>query len=66
MKLASRICKDCEEVKIRVQDEQYPNGKDKRWVDASGCLWNGKMCPDCNKERVRKAMMKMRRAKFLT
>ena len=56
-------CKVCLEIKVRVQDERFPNGKDKRWVDPSGSYWNGKICPPCNQERVKNTMRKIRKGR---
>lgn len=45
-----KTCKQCGVSKERVQDGRYKNLKDKRWRDpVSGCLWNGRMCPDCHR-----------------
>lgn len=50
------ICKTCKEDKVK---EPVIRGKVTRFVDHSGHLWNGKVCPSCykdyNRERMRKA-----------
>jgi len=50
------ICKVCKEDKVK---DPVIRGNVTRFVDQSGQMWNGKMCPQCyrayNKERMRKA-----------
>lgn len=48
-----KICKICRQVKNRIQNGKYPNGKDKRWVDETGSQWNGAVCPSCQKLKVK-------------
>lgn len=52
-------CKKCGELKKRTQSGFF-NEKDKRWVDETGGLWNGKSCPTCTRIRVKEAMKKAR------
>ena len=53
------LCKICKEEKTK---EPISKGDHTRFVDESGRLWNGKVCPDCykiyNRERMRKARQK--------
>lgn len=51
-----RICKTCKQLKNRIQDGKFQNGKDKRWRDESGTLWSGNTCPPCNNERLKNKM----------
>jgi len=48
------ICKNCKEEKVK---EPIIRKDVTRFVDQSGRLWNGKVCPDCykvyNRERMR-------------
>jgi Zn finger protein HypA/HybF involved in hydrogenase expression len=46
------VCKACSIEKIRVKAGKF-NAKDIRWVDESGDLWNGRICPDCHRENTR-------------
>jgi hypothetical protein len=45
-------CKGCGETKKRVMDGRFNNLKDIRWRGECGGMWNGKLCPQCNRERV--------------
>jgi type II secretory ATPase GspE/PulE/Tfp pilus assembly ATPase PilB-like protein len=49
------ICKTCKKDKCK---EPVIRGDVTRFIDESGQLWNGKVCPNCyktyNKERMRK------------
>ena len=44
-------CKDCGKLEIRKQDGYYPDGKNKRFVDADGLLWNGRVCGQCTRTK---------------
>lgn len=57
-----RICKVCNVIKPRVPDGQFRNGKNKKWRDESGGLWNGRECPPCYNNRL-KEHMKSKRSK---
>jgi hypothetical protein len=52
----ARHCKDCKLLKNRIQDGKFSNGRDKRWLDENGKLWNGNRCPDCVVLKVRESM----------
>jgi len=56
-----RHCKVCRELKLRVLQGKFPNGRDKKWADETGLLWNGSKCPQCTVQHVREAI-RMRRA----
>lgn len=56
------ICKICKELKTKIQDGTYPNGKNKKWVDTEGKLWNGRICGQCQVE-MQKEFMAVKRAK---
>jgi len=53
-------CKKCNDLKFRILCGKFNNGKDKRWIDENGKLWNGKLCPECNKKRSLVTMRKIR------
>lgn len=40
-------CSICGETKKRIAAGKFPNGKDKRWADEAGRLFNGAKCPEC-------------------
>lgn len=61
MEANKRTCKTCLVMKNRIQDGSF-NYKDKRWLDETGRLWNGSLCPDCNAARM-KEVMKSKRSK---
>lgn len=54
-----RTCKVCLLLKSRISDGKF-NKRDKRWIDESGKLWNGSVCPICNKQRARENMKRLR------
>lgn len=53
-----RICKVCKHLKQRIQNGTFPNGRDKKWVDAEDQLWSGSTCGPCNSKRIRKLQKK--------
>ena len=55
-----RHCKICLNLKQRILNGKYPNGKDSCWVDENSRQWNGKVCPDCNVKRCKDTMKKVR------
>jgi len=55
-----RKCKKCQALKLRILDGKYYNGRDKRWLDEEGKIWNGSTCPPCNVERARLTMKRLR------
>lgn len=56
------ICKTCREIKPRIADGKF-DGKNKRWRDDHGKLWNGRLCPKCTVEQVKSQQQKKRDAK---
>jgi hypothetical protein len=58
MEINKRKCKVCGEKKNRVLSGKFPNGKDKKWTQEDGKIWNGNCCGDCN---VRRSFEKMRK-----
>lgn len=53
-------CKKCLQDKQRIQSEKFPDGKNKRWVDEAGALWNGRVCPNCQRELSKNHIKKVR------
>jgi len=43
-----RVCKVCNQEKKRFKGRQYENGKDYRYEDENGRMWNGLSCPECH------------------
>lgn len=54
-----RLCKQCKQLKTRIQDGKF-DLVNKRWKDEVGQLWSGNYCPVCNKERI-KIKMRIKR-----
>lgn len=44
-------CKHCGKEKARYRSSLFPNGKDYKFVDENGRLFNGHVCPDCVREK---------------
>lgn len=61
--IQQKVCKDCQQLKDRIQYGTYKNPKHKRWIDNQGKQWNGHICPDCQKLRTQVNMKKLREAK---
>lgn len=55
-----RKCKICNETKNRIYEGKYPNGRDKKWRDDKGLLWVGNICGECNQQRSKGVMKKVR------
>jgi hypothetical protein len=62
MEINKTICKTCGQIKDRIAAGKF-NSKDRKWSDQSGKLWNGKICPPCNSDRVKEAMRVKRNVK---
>lgn len=60
MEQNTRECKQCEQLKQRIEAGKFPNGKNKRWRDESGKLWSGNLCGECNNARCKEAVKKTR------
>jgi len=58
----SRICKICKEIKPRIPDGVFKNGKIKRFRDNDNLLWSGNICGLCNRDRL-KIHMQIKRVK---
>lgn len=46
-------CRKCEKPEVRKQDGYFPDGRNKRYVDANGAQWSGRACPACVRKRVK-------------
>lgn len=53
-------CRKCGKLEVRKQDGYYPDGRNKRFVNAEGDLWSGRACPDCVRKRVKEQVKKKR------
>jgi hypothetical protein len=58
------VCKKCGETKVRNPAGKFHNGRDKRFVDSEGKLWNGLTCSNCQAKKM-KSHMKVKRSKKL-
>ena len=52
------ICKTCGENKVRVKIGKRKTGS--IFTNVLGREWNGKICPECNADRVKVNMQKLR------
>lgn len=54
-------CKNCGKTCTRYLQGKFASGRDKKWVDDSGKLTNGKTCGTCHAEKVaqRKRLKKL-------
>lgn len=55
-------CRKCGKLEVRQQDGYFPDGRNKKFVNAEGKQWSGRACPDCVIKRVR-TQIKERRQK---
>ncbi len=53
-------CKKCGIRKSRIAAGKF-DLKNKKWVDESGKLWNGHVCPPCNVLRSKENMQMLRK-----
>ncbi len=58
-----RECKVCKQMKERIMVGRFPNGRDKKFANANGVLWNGRICPDCHRDGTKDRQLKERHAK---
>jgi len=49
-------CNSCQEIKPRIQDGKYPDGRNKKWIDDKGGLWVGRRCADCVRSNMKSRM----------
>lgn len=54
-----RKCKDCNQMKMRILIGQF-DYKNKKYTDETGKLWSGSRCPQCQVDRARENMRKLR------
>lgn len=53
-------CRKCGGLEVRKQEGYFPDGRNKRFVDAKGCQWSGRSCPTCVRKRVKDTIKKKR------
>ena len=49
-------CKICNEVKLRIYDGKYSDGKNTIWIGEKGTQWNGRICPECQVAKMKNHM----------
>ena len=59
MEIQKKVCKKCGKLKER-RFMGYFNKKDKKWTDEFGAAWNGLVCSECNRIRVKDIMKRSR------
>lgn len=47
-----RQCKICKEFKVRIRSGKFPNGKDTKFTGEYGRQWSGRICPECQVEKM--------------
>lgn len=52
-------CKACKQQKLRILYGKFPSMNNK-YVDESGALWSGRVCPPCNQARIKAKMQEIR------
>lgn len=55
-----KLCKICNKLKKRIYLGKFDN-RNKKWGDEHGKLWSGHYCPECNLERTKNSMKKLRK-----
>lgn len=53
-------CRKCGKIEVRRQDGYFPDGRNKRFVNAEGAQWSGRACPDCVRKRVKESVKQKR------
>lgn len=53
-------CRGCEKLEVRKQDGYFPDGRNKRFVNAEGKLWSGRKCPGCQQRSSRETIKQKR------
>lgn len=53
-------CRKCGGLEVRKQDGFFPDGRNKRFVDAGNRQWSGRSCPKCVRKRVKEQIKKKR------
>ena len=61
METNKTLCKICKQIKERIAAGNFKNGRNKKWRDESGQLWNGKICGPCNALRLKEVMQNKRK-----
>lgn len=54
-------CKVCGKIKVRKHVGSF-DGTNKKFVGDDGRLWNGRTCPTCHKNKVKKQIKEKRNA----
>lgn len=55
----TKMCKICNQMKKRILAGKF-DYKNKKWVDETGKLWNGRICPSCQNNSAKINMQKLR------
>jgi len=56
-------CKQCQFLKVRKDAGTFGDGKTRRYVDRNGKQWCGLLCPECQREKAKNTMSKLRRSR---
>lgn len=53
-------CSNCGEIKHRIQNGLYPDGRNRIWVNEEGKKWVGRKCPECVVSKMKVRMQEFR------
>jgi hypothetical protein len=53
-------CRVCDKIKPRRFVGKFDD-RNKKYVDADGKLWSGRICPQCHKDRAKNNMRRLRK-----
>lgn len=53
-------CRKCGKLEVRKQDGYFPDGRNKRFIDAEGKQWSGRACPGCVRKRAKETIKQKR------
>lgn len=53
-------CRKCVKLEVRKQEGYFPDGRNKRFVNAEGRQWSGRACPICVRNRVKVSIKEKR------
>ena len=59
-----KVCKVCQQSKMRIFDGLFPDGKNNIWIDESNRQWVGRTCPSCHLEKMKLHMKDKRSRKI--
>lgn len=58
--IQQKQCKNCNVLAVRVNVGTYTKKTSKRWVGEDGRQWSGRLCPNCQRDRAKVNMRRLR------